>query len=131
MPYEEFSLIFGPARRLLFKPMPLTDQERYQKMGKLFGVYEGGIPKLVVAEPDLVKQVLVKDFQLLPNRRVHAISDPIFHNMMAWAPFEIWRKIRPAVTPAFSTARLRKVLWSLFAERDREMCFRDDARLSL
>lgn len=109
VPHEEFSLILGPAKRLLFKPMTLSDQERYQKMGRLFGVYEGGKPKLVVAEPDLVKQVLVKDFYQLPNRRAHAISDPIFDNMMAFAPLEVWRKTRPAVSPAFSTGKLRKM----------------------
>lgn len=109
VPHEEFSLILGPAKRLLFKPMSLSDQERYQKMGRLFGVYEGGKPKLVVAEPNLVKQVLVKDFYQLPNRRAHAISDPIFDNMMALAPLEVWRKTRPAVSPAFSTGKLRKM----------------------
>ncbi|KAL3194380.1 hypothetical protein MRX96_046118 [Rhipicephalus microplus] len=107
--HEEFSLILGPAKRLLFKPMALSDQERYQKMGRLFGVYEGGKPKLVVAEPDLVKQVLVKDFYMLPNRIGHATADPIFDNMMALASLEVWRKTRPAVSPAFSTGKLRKM----------------------
>ncbi|XP_077563553.1 cytochrome P450 3A24-like isoform X2 [Haemaphysalis longicornis] len=78
-------------------------------MGRLFGIYEGGKPSLVVAEPDLVKQVLVKDFQLLPNRRVMTSSDPIFDNMMVFSPVESWRRIRPAASPAFSTGKLRKM----------------------
>lgn len=107
--HEEFSLIFGQTVRLLSKPICLTDQERYKKMGRLFGIYEGGKPTLVVAEPDLVKQVLVKDFQLLPNRRMRRTLDPILDNMMVLAPVESWRRIRPAASPAFSTGKLRKM----------------------
>ncbi|KAK8764669.1 hypothetical protein V5799_032723 [Amblyomma americanum] len=107
--HEKFSLIVGPARRLLFEPICLSDQARYRKMGRLFGIYEGGKPCLVVAEPDLVKQVLVKDFQLLPNRTLTSTGDAIFDNMMALTRIETWRRIRPAVSPAFSTGKLRKM----------------------
>lgn len=107
--HEKFSLVIGPTRRLLSKPVCLTDQERCQKMGRLFGIYEGGKPTLVVAEPHLVKQVLVKDFHLFPNRRMRRTGDPILDNMMVLAPVEIWRRVRPAASPAFSTGKLRKM----------------------
>ncbi|KAM7313311.1 cytochrome P450 3A24 [Ixodes scapularis] len=85
------------------------DQDRYTEFGKLFGVYEGGKPVLFVADPELVKLVLVKDFPSLPNRRVVNLFDPILDNMMLITPVERWRRIRPAVSPAFSTGKLRKM----------------------
>ncbi|KAL1437963.1 hypothetical protein MTO96_010433 [Rhipicephalus appendiculatus] len=66
--YEPLSLLFAALKRLLLKPPHIVDQERYQKMGRLFGFFEGGGPILMVAEPDLIKLVLVKDFTSLPDR---------------------------------------------------------------
>ncbi|XP_077552478.1 putative cytochrome P450 9f2 isoform X2 [Haemaphysalis longicornis] len=71
--HEEFSLILGQAKRLLTKPPCLCDQERYQKFGRVFGIYEGGKPTLVVADPELVKQILVKDFTAFPNKRMNGL----------------------------------------------------------
>lgn len=107
--HEKFSLIFGPAKRLLTKPSCLSDQERYQKFGRFFGIYEGGQPTLVVAEPELVKQILVKDFPVFPNRRLRQFKDSILSNMMIFAYVDRWRKIRPAASPAFSTGKLKKM----------------------
>lgn len=107
--HEKFSLVLGFAKTLLTKPRCLADQERYQKMGRLFGIYELGQPSLVVGEPELVKNFLVKDFSSLPNRRLPPFADPMVSNMMVLAPVERWRRIRPTASPAFSTAKLRKV----------------------
>lgn len=107
--YEELSVVFGPVMRLITKPACLSDQERCQKMGRIFGIFEGGKPTLIVSDPDLVKQVLVKDFHLLPNRRQRRFDDDILSNMMVFATVERWRRIRPAASPAFSTGKLRKM----------------------
>ncbi|XP_077564072.1 cytochrome P450 3A24-like isoform X3 [Haemaphysalis longicornis] len=107
--HEKFSLIFGPAKRLLSKPSCQSDQERYQKFGRVFGIYEGGKPTLVVADPELVKQILVRDFPAFPNRRLRQLKDSILSNMMVFAYVDRWRKIRPAASPAFSTGKLKKM----------------------
>ncbi|XP_075739211.1 cytochrome P450 3A24-like isoform X1 [Rhipicephalus microplus] len=105
---ESLSLVFGPIQRMR-KPICLIDQERCQKMGRVCGIYEGGKPTLMVTDPDLLKQVLVKEFPSLPNRRDHQIEDPFLTNIMTLAPVERWRKIRQLSTPAFSTAKLKKM----------------------
>uniref|UniRef100_G3ML23 Cytochrome P450 n=1 Tax=Amblyomma maculatum TaxID=34609 RepID=G3ML23_AMBMU len=107
--YEPFSFIFGPATSFLFTPVHVVDQERYAKMGRVFGYFEGAKPALVVGEPDLVKHVLVKDFPALCNRRLINFFDPILDNMLSTAPVELWRKIRPSTSPAFSTGKLRRM----------------------
>ncbi|XP_064471828.1 cytochrome P450 3A24-like [Ornithodoros turicata] len=106
---EPFALIFGPFLKLLYMPFFALDQERYQKYGKVFGAYEGGKPTLFVAEPEIIKKVLVKDFASLPNRRRVTFQDSLLDNMMSTAPAERWRKIRPAVSPAFSTGKLKRM----------------------
>lgn len=107
--HEPYSLLLGPATAFLFKPVHAVDQERYAKMGRIFGYFEGAKPALAVGEPELVKLVLVKDFPALCNRRLIDFFDPILDNMMSTAPVELWRKIRPSTSPAFSTGKLRRM----------------------
>lgn len=109
VPYEPFGLIFGPTIKLLNRPIHMLDDERYKKYGKFFGTFETGKTVLFVAEPEMVKQVMVKDFPALPNRRQFKFYDPLLDNMMSITPVEQWRKIRPAASPAFSTGKLRKM----------------------
>jgi hypothetical protein len=52
------------------RPMQEWEQELVQKNGKIFGIYEITNPVLFLSEPDLIKDILVKDFHIFPNRRV-------------------------------------------------------------
>uniref|UniRef100_A0A0K8R3T7 Putative cytochrome p450 cyp3/cyp5/cyp6/cyp9 subfamily n=1 Tax=Ixodes ricinus TaxID=34613 RepID=A0A0K8R3T7_IXORI len=107
--HQKLSLSFVPLLKFLSKSRHEIDLEMTQTYGKLFGAFEGPQPSLIVAEPDIVKLVLVKDFPLLPDRRRFDLNDPILDNMMSQAPAQQWRRIRPAASPAFATGRLRKM----------------------
>nr|XP_050040927.1 cytochrome P450 3A8-like [Dermacentor andersoni] len=101
--------VFAAVKRLLLKPPHIVDVERYKKMGRLFGFFEGGEPILMVAEPDLIKLVLVKDFPNLPDRMPFQFFEPLLDNTVGVTPLETWRRIRPSVSPAFTTGKLRKM----------------------
>ncbi|KAK8767454.1 hypothetical protein V5799_005762 [Amblyomma americanum] len=107
---EPFSVFFGSTFKLFFTPMHEMDTARYKKYGKIFGVFELGKAVLFVADPKLVKDVLVKDFKSLPNRRTANFNEPLLDNVMSMADVEIWQKVRPASIPAFSTENLRKMI---------------------
>nr|XP_054926524.1 uncharacterized protein LOC126532162 [Dermacentor andersoni] len=109
VPSEPFSLIFGATLKLFTNPVHELDLARYKKYGNLFGAFEMGKPILFVADPKLVKQVLVDDFSSLPNRRTLSINEPLLDNMMSMAPVDVWRKVRLGSAPAFSTKVLRKM----------------------
>lgn len=106
---EPYALIFGPPLKLFYKPIHEIDAERYDKYGRFFGAFESNKLLLFVAEPELVKQVLIKDFPYLPNRRAFTFHDPLLDNMISFASDEQWRKIRRTTSPAFSTGKLRKM----------------------
>lgn len=109
VPHESLSIITRSLKHILSKHMCFEDRVRYQKYGRVSGFFQGTRPSLMVAQPELVKQVLVKDFNLLPNRMETDFGDDIFNNMMVMAHVDLWRKIRPASSPAFTTGKLRKM----------------------
>ena len=42
----------------------------YKKYGRVFGMYLNSLPTVVVSDPDMVKQILVKDFAKFHDRQV-------------------------------------------------------------
>uniref|UniRef100_A0A4D5RYD4 Putative cytochrome n=1 Tax=Ixodes scapularis TaxID=6945 RepID=A0A4D5RYD4_IXOSC len=108
VPHEKFSLFFGSTFQLIFKPFQVVEAALYKKYGRLFGSFEDGKPVLYVAEPELLKDIFVKDFAL--SQRVNPkFDDPYLANMMTVVPPKEWKKIRSATSPAFTTGKLRKM----------------------
>ncbi|RWS14119.1 cytochrome P450-like protein, partial [Dinothrombium tinctorium] len=101
--------IFGNFADSLFKPMQFVDMERANKYGRIYGVYDGTVPSLVVSDPDLLKQVLVKNFNLFPNRRPFEVNDPIAERALDLLRDEEWKRIRSIVTPTFSSGKIRRM----------------------
>lgn len=106
--HEKFSLFFGSQIKHLYKPLHVVDDELYRKHGRLFGSFEDGKPVLYVAEPELLKSILVKD-AALTQRKVVEFDDPILSNLMVNVPPEQWKKLRTATSPAFTSGKLRKM----------------------
>lgn len=108
VPHEKYSL-FGHTFRIMSKTFHELDQQRYVKYGKVYGMFEGGKPSLFVADPELIKQILVRDFLKLPNRRSAKFDHPLLDNMMSVVSYKRWKVIRSVSTPAFSSAKLNKM----------------------
>uniref|UniRef100_A0A4D5RI36 Putative cytochrome n=1 Tax=Ixodes scapularis TaxID=6945 RepID=A0A4D5RI36_IXOSC len=109
VPYEKLSLFFGLTLQRYIKPFHLVDQELYRKHGRLFGVFEDGRPALYVSDPDLLKLILVADYEDSERKTGVSCDDSLFDNMVAIAPSEKWRRIRAAITPLFTASKLRKM----------------------
>lgn len=45
----------------------------FREYGKIVGVYDATVPKLLIADAGLIRNVLVKDFDHFVNRWVNAI----------------------------------------------------------
>ncbi|CAG2172599.1 unnamed protein product, partial [Oppiella nova] len=87
------------------------EQELYRKNGKIFGIYEITKPVLFLSDPELIRDVLVKDFHIFNNRRdFRTGGDPLVDNMVSIVRDEQWKKIRSIMSPTFSTGKLKKMM---------------------
>lgn len=85
------------------------DIHTIKQWGKVHGTYLGNHPTLVVAEPEYIKEIFIKQFHKFPHRtQVLYISD-WWNNSVVMASGEHWRYMRSIITPAFSAAKLRKM----------------------
>lgn len=85
---------------------------------KVVGFYRGMSPELVIRDPEIVKRILVTDFQYFYARGFNPhkkVIEPLLKNLF-FADGDLWKLIRQRFTPAFSTGKL-KAMFPIITER--------------
>jgi len=85
------------------------DVKRVKKYGKIFGIFEGTQPFLFIADPDIIKHILVKDFDHFVNHMSHSMENPILRKMVFALHDQEWKDIRASVSPAFTTGKIKQM----------------------
>ncbi|CAG2178513.1 unnamed protein product, partial [Oppiella nova] len=85
------------------------ERDLYVRNGKCFGVYELGKPVLYLSDPELIREVLVKDFHIFTNRRKFITNDPMFDKMVGSARDSEWKRLRTVMSPTFTTGKLKRM----------------------
>ena len=57
----------------------------------------GSQPWLTVAEPELIKSIMVKDFNVFVNRRDVKMGDPIIDRALSTVMDDDWKNLRSIV----------------------------------
>ncbi|XP_052610982.1 cytochrome P450 3A13-like [Peromyscus californicus insignis] len=83
------------------------DIECHKKYGDIWGIYNGLVPVLIITKPDMIKNVLVKEFySSFTNRQ--SIGPPGFMKKgIVRSENEEWKRIRSLLTPTFSSGKLK------------------------
>eukprot|EP00093_Oithona_nana_P005061 05061.XXX_189702_191147_1 [CDS] Oithona nana genome sequencing. len=80
-------------------------EEQVRNYGKLFVQYDSTVPFIVIAEPDMIKEVMVKHFDSFTNRQEFGVEER--HASLADARDDIWAKTRKALSPTFTSGKLK------------------------
>lgn len=75
---------------------------------KAVGIYSGASPMLVLRDPELIKEVLIKNFGYFSDRGTKVTNEPLSDNLFN-AEADSWRKLRQGFTPMFSSGKLKSM----------------------
>ncbi|KAF5287155.1 hypothetical protein FQA39_LY16033 [Lamprigera yunnana] len=70
-------------------------------------------PTLLIRDPELIKTIMVKEFQTFPEHRPFLTNDfdPLWNsNIFAIKDHQKWQKLRSTISPFFSTTKMRNML---------------------
>nr|AAZ94269.1 cytochrome P450 [Leptinotarsa decemlineata] len=99
---------FADLVRRLYNQFP---NERY------CGIYQYVTPTLMIRDPELIKQITVKDFDHFVDHRavMPETSDPLWAKNLFSLTGQRWREMRPVLSPAFTGNKMR-LMFGLISE---------------
>ncbi|XP_077889889.1 cytochrome P450 3A9-like [Ictidomys tridecemlineatus] len=86
------------------------DVQCHEKYGKMWGLYDGQQPVLVITDPEMIKTVLVKEcYSVFTNRPV-VLPLGFLQKALFAARDEEWKRLRVLLSPVFSSGKLKEML---------------------
>lgn len=115
--YVSPSFPFGNFGKTFTKKTSIGEllQEFYRSVNEpFFGLYSMFNPTLVVCDPQLIRSVLVKDFQHFADRGFYMDEerDPLTANLFSLGG-EKWKQWRVKLSPAFTSGKLKAMFPSI------------------
>ncbi|XP_049519118.1 cytochrome P450 3A4 [Dermacentor silvarum] len=100
------SILFGNWKQLKEDRLKVMD-DWIQEYGKVFGFYEGELPKVVISDLDMIKECFVKEAHMFRDRMPLIIEvEPIKSSLLALRGDE-WKRVRSVLNPTFSSAKMK------------------------
>ncbi|XP_057691587.1 thromboxane-A synthase isoform X1 [Corythoichthys intestinalis] len=93
-------------RQGFFHPM----SELIKTYGRVCGYYLGRRAVVVVADPDMLRQVMVREFSSFPNRMTNRFASKPISDCLLMLKNERWKRVRSILTPAFSAAKMKEMV---------------------
>lgn len=81
-------------------------QIHLQKYGRVYGYFVGSMPSYVVADLDIIKEILIKEFASFSNRSI-IFRTPGLEGSLANLRDAEWKRIRNILNPTYTTAKMR------------------------
>lgn len=114
IPFDQPVISLGSGSTL--GAMPFLLWEMYQRAGdhKLFGFFVLWKPNFLIKDPELIKDILVKDFSSFHDRGFYVDEkrEPLSAHLFSLEG-EKWKTLRSKLSPAFTSGRM-KMMFSTF-----------------
>ncbi|XP_077508156.1 cytochrome P450 3A11-like [Amblyomma americanum] len=97
--------------RMYYLPVHFIWDELYRKHGPVAGTFTMATPTLMVGDPVLLKDIMVKNFASFPNTQfIRQVGDVVLDNMLVSLMNKEWRVTRSVVSPVFSTSKMKQMV---------------------
>ncbi|XP_018395594.1 PREDICTED: cytochrome P450 9e2-like [Cyphomyrmex costatus] len=112
--------LFGSSISIIFRRTSFFDfllkMYNFNPNAKYFGMYFITNPVFFLRDLELIKTVLVKNFEAFPDRRGFAdFNDPLFEKNLFSLHGEKWRNVRNLLSPSFTSSKM-KMMFTLMSE---------------
>jgi len=117
IPYVKPKFFFGNLKECAL--LKTTVGEQLQRIYKehsdkpYVGIFSFDKPSLLIRDLELVKNILVKDFQNFMDRTFTTEErfDPLFSNVLPILKGSLWRHLRTSLTPVFTLRKMKMMFY--------------------
>ncbi|XP_029663909.1 cytochrome P450 9e2-like [Formica exsecta] len=112
--------VLGSLGSVVFRRISFVDflQKIYNfnPDAKYFGFYVTTTPTFLLRDPEIIKSILVKNFDSFPNRRGFSdLNEPLFAKNLFSLRGQKWRDVRNLLSPSFTSSKM-KMMFTLMSE---------------
>ncbi|EGI61801.1 Cytochrome P450 9e2, partial [Acromyrmex echinatior] len=112
--------LFGSTMSVVFRRISIFDfilkKYKFTPNAKYFGFYMMTTPIFLLRDLELIKTVLVKNFEAFPDHRGFVdFNEPLFENNLFSLRGEKWRNVRNLLSPSFTSSKM-KMMFTLMSE---------------
>lgn len=107
----------GPTPNLFFgnwlelkKDRIKVMEEWAQRYGRVYGYYEGEVPKVVIGDMDVIKECFIKQSHAFIDRPPMVISVEPMESCLIGLKGDEWRHVRSTLNPSFTSAKMKLML---------------------
>lgn len=120
IPYLSFFEYIRAVRDNFTGELNKVALRNYKRYGRIYGSYQGLIPSLVVSDPDVLREICVKDFKSFVNKSDDKVSgNTLWDQMVLHQQNEEWKHTRSSLSPMFTTAKLKSMVPKMTKTMDR------------
>ncbi|XP_065225686.1 cytochrome P450 6a9-like [Planococcus citri] len=99
---------------LLRKSLAVTVYDLYEKLRpyKYAGLYWLHRPFVMLRDPEMIKNILIRDFAHFPDRGIHCDEkeEPLNNNLIRMGSGDKWKCIRMKISPLFTSGKLKMII---------------------
>ncbi|XP_054157190.1 cytochrome P450 3A8-like [Oppia nitens] len=99
----------GTFWQIFSRTLGEINMDNYKKFGKIYGIFIADRPVLVVSDPEIIKDMNIRDFHLFVDRNDFETGDPINDRSMFNLKSDEWKKMRSIISPTFSSGKMRSM----------------------
>ncbi|XP_076087822.1 cytochrome P450 3A24-like isoform X1 [Mytilus galloprovincialis] len=103
----------GILPQMIKKGFHGLDIELVKKYGRVVGTYVGHFPSILISDPDMIKEIWVRDFKHFSDRPELAYAGEMAYSAVTLAKGEHWKFLRHVLSPSFSPAKLKQMFSSI------------------
>jgi len=112
--------IFGVMTSIIFRRISFVDFilkiYNFNPNAKYFGFYATTNPIFLFRDPELIKTILIKNFEAFPDRRGFSdLNNPLFGKNLFSLHGDKWRNMRILLSPSFTSNKM-KMMFTLMSE---------------
>jgi len=123
-----YRVIRGMAKGTTLSKNVLDIYEAMKKKKVQIAGIKYGVRTLVITDPDLIKAVLVKDFDHFADHRPFGFpkADALFSKMLMTQTGDKWKDLRTKMSPTFTTGKIKRMFQITKTCGDRLVKFLED-----
>ena len=99
----------GSMPEFIKKGMFQMDVDNVKNYGTFFGSFVGNIPTVMISDPDMIREIAIKQFQNFQDRTQSVVIPKFWRLALNNATGDHWRLLRTTISPTFSSGKLRKM----------------------